>query len=1695
MGESYDTIQKGQIQTYSFQVDNPETDFKVKLEVFSGNPDLYVSPLNIPERVYESAFNSKDHFFNEELIITPQQRQEQNALQGLYFLIVYAQSDCSFKISVSNENRTQFLTEGLSQSNYLLSNQIDNYFFRDSSFGSPWTHLIFQFHLIYGQAQYFVKVCKIHFENTEEEILQICSYKQTELTELANPNLKSPHISQIEKNIDQENCRVRFQFEKPMISTCIYVIGVISLSPNKTHYSIIVKTQQPVEFKMFKEGHPVRIQTQVNIPDYYQFKVTSNETKKVVIQLTSLTGDSNLYASFKEKPLSFDKFKEKSLQAGQREDLIEYIVNPKNPERLSLVGDFYVVVFSDEQSTCTLTFFTEVENRNQIPIKLYSGQLQKNQLQGPKQSYLYYIEVSTLKQDNIEVMLNSQQQMKMLIGYDRIPTQYSFDQKGDSMKSAKIQIIQNQSALKAIFYILVMTNNVDPTFYNTYTILYQDDNTWIELIYDYQLKTIIDKESSQLFFFDYEEFNSKEDFIVYVDVFSGALDVIINFNQTHPNLGLNQIAENKDKLDNQLQVLSHFEVLGGEGIIQEINQAVIKNWELMNNQSFKKVYISIINRHSLASLFEIQFGSKDYTKKQLQIGSIRTLKLNDRTQSEHFIVDLRAIGNLMFLIVLRTENVQLNCLFEFYIPKEYKNSNEDDVFNTISTLIDSNQTYEITQDQYDPFHTCAQSPCYLHLTITGEFNDDSHFKGRVIDYMLELLRSFQDINDSVNMERSIIDNDSIDKLKYYKTEPNTDLEINIHPNQLNSKITLTVTFYFDLNSSLQNREQKTNKSYDDSEVWTQLVTNPFNLKIKGDSIIRNNRVIPSNGYFYIQIKSPQSISYSIQVSQQLSDQNIKRVHIGQPYLESIKPISINYYYFKNIFNSTLQLSYEIRTRQITQQMNKQFLRVNVGTSNRFIHSTDIQSMKYQWSFMNDAGRKIMFDQIKIKTVDPDYCADCYYLIQVQNLFECNDLYFELLINQDSNENKGYKSQIIVGAPRLIKLNLDEQINLKFQTKQLQKDITLSIQYYTGVAQIQLSNTSLVLFTYPHAFGINADQLVVNSRVNQNEHQLKFLLESDQSSNNFELQLTSIDNDLFCSILITDQNQLLPIQDGILQSIYFDSNYTQDNKSTQTQSGNTEVQSEDIELFYSYIPPADKFQLSVYCQPSLINLNYSISMKQVVSQEIQFGFKDEGGQLRYLFDKEDERNQIFKKSIVTNQELQQNSTQKNQYTNLTYRQQLNKIIDYDYTLKSSPARDLNGVIYETFHFEMKNQNDMILVRILGQSNKKQEYIKLSLSASDIQYLQLGQTMKGHVSNWNQTFKIYEIFISKAHLRQNQSQDLLIELQPCNGRVDLFISSNLSQLFDNQISLNQTQNLILNSSQYHQPLDFNHLFRVESSLQFGQIYSQVKQIQNYPYDTIYLGVQSTNEFYSDIKDQQDSFYHIKASIVNSSQQGIYQKYQIQGSKNHRQFQIKEDLSDEKSFTLKWEPVVYHLDSLENNDNQNITIPQSHFEPVQNVTYHIYATTDPKGHLDMISLCSIKHTKNKNIFKLLQTQEGLENNQIKLLKEDIQVVKAIGLIAQFKDNQTGEIISFTYDPFLFENVKFGINMNTIQMTLIITFLTLLLLVFCLIIYCLKKQYKRFLERLNFQKQIVNNEMEFNDKLEYTIDSKESIDSQTNF
>ena len=131
-GEIYDTVFRWRNNCYDFYVSDPKMDLRIKMKVYSGDPDLYINPKELPQNLRDFKYNSLERMESEEIVITPKMREDDANVVGLYYICVQGQLTSSFKLDVKNDNTNDHMLEaGLGESGYLDKGEMINYWYRE----------------------------------------------------------------------------------------------------------------------------------------------------------------------------------------------------------------------------------------------------------------------------------------------------------------------------------------------------------------------------------------------------------------------------------------------------------------------------------------------------------------------------------------------------------------------------------------------------------------------------------------------------------------------------------------------------------------------------------------------------------------------------------------------------------------------------------------------------------------------------------------------------------------------------------------------------------------------------------------------------------------------------------------------------------------------------------------------------------------------------------------------------------------------------------------------------------------------------------------------------------------------------------------------------------------------------------------------------------------------------------------------------------------------------------------------------------------------------------------------------------------------------------------------------------------------------------------------------------------------------
>lgn len=241
-----------------------------------------MNPLLLPLDIGASLFNSRDHFENEELVLTPSMRAAHNATLGLYYLCVFGNTAATYKLTVLNKDHETFLSSGLAESGYASPAQIQSFFFRDPILTQEGVNLTFQLHVMLGKARLRAKICEVSHTERYEEFKYRCAMTFMEMNKEDPEEKNEAHIGSEVLQTDTGKCKVPPEgAPRDAQVSCVVVAAVMGMEDYVTHFSVLLKVETEVHHTLLKEGVPVFNEVKESTPYYYRATINDPAVTKV----------------------------------------------------------------------------------------------------------------------------------------------------------------------------------------------------------------------------------------------------------------------------------------------------------------------------------------------------------------------------------------------------------------------------------------------------------------------------------------------------------------------------------------------------------------------------------------------------------------------------------------------------------------------------------------------------------------------------------------------------------------------------------------------------------------------------------------------------------------------------------------------------------------------------------------------------------------------------------------------------------------------------------------------------------------------------------------------------------------------------------------------------------------------------------------------------------------------------------------------------------------------------------------------------------------------------------------------------------------------------------------------------------------------------------------------------------------------
>ena len=551
--ETYDTFFKSLNNCYNYYVRDPHFDLRVRMKVYGGNPDLYINPKTADKELKKFKYSSYETLESEELVITPEMREDDQNVVGQYFICVFGAHTSSYRLDVHNDDKsTHMLESGVSESGYLKNNEITNFWFRDNILTSK-TNITFQLHAMSGKLVLRYKQCPV--EKDLEKAKENCVHNLEDLTKPIKNEKSFYGIGAETIEHDPSNCTIgNINSIRNREPRCMYNIGVLGSAENIiSHYGVTIRHQEFMH-GIIAEGEMIEgsiVQKQYN---YYKISISDARITSLSIQLLAIHGNPDLYVSRNETFPKTTNFEKKATICGRFPDTVQYRVEGNDTHSPNLTGNYYIAVYGFTDSTYHLYYHTERINDDNVtttklPVRLSQNKPIRGVLTNKTDYLKYKFTVNNITSDE-EVFIKLVPQngkFRFFTKYNDVADNTNYDLYGDSTNHYTVSYgsSYNKTFSKGTFYVYVQpagTEDLESTGMSyTFLINFFIGSHHITLLDDQQ--TLGHTRGDDVNYYTYSYKNSTNNIWLSLTQVNGNIETIISLNHSIPTPTNNDVNE------------------------------------------------------------------------------------------------------------------------------------------------------------------------------------------------------------------------------------------------------------------------------------------------------------------------------------------------------------------------------------------------------------------------------------------------------------------------------------------------------------------------------------------------------------------------------------------------------------------------------------------------------------------------------------------------------------------------------------------------------------------------------------------------------------------------------------------------------------------------------------------------------------------------------------------------------------------------------------------------------------------------------------------------------------------------------------------------------------------------------------------------------------------------------------------------
>lgn len=456
----YEIIKRDERNCYRYNVKSPEDSLEIYLNAYSGNPNIYANPLTLPSDMTEFKFQSKGEI-NEILSITSEQRGRVNALTGNYYICVFGEAASSYNLMIysetpNTENRIPIYS-ALTRTMSVKENKRVIFEFKIEK--KELTSITFTLTSISGNADLYIKQCKYDIDIFGEDINR-CNLPKEEFD--------SPGVMRSTSTSSVDSLSIEFNPSSCSGKNirCSYLIVVYGVEDS--HFSLSLLADRKVEVPL-AEGIPSSDSVGLHQYSYFSFIVNDPQTTNVKIQLTSLSGDSDLLVSRNSPFCDVTKAEKMSSQESLLPDIVTFT---KEKDGL-LNSTYHISVFGFTVSAFTITYSTTNPSNLPSSILLLDGRPQFTSLNDSDTSALFRFQIyfpHNMPKDIRVFLFPLSGRYNVYAGVDYIPTATNFSWQAQELDSSiYIGTADHNYRSSGTYYLLVLkaqSENLTPHLFS-----------------------------------------------------------------------------------------------------------------------------------------------------------------------------------------------------------------------------------------------------------------------------------------------------------------------------------------------------------------------------------------------------------------------------------------------------------------------------------------------------------------------------------------------------------------------------------------------------------------------------------------------------------------------------------------------------------------------------------------------------------------------------------------------------------------------------------------------------------------------------------------------------------------------------------------------------------------------------------------------------------------------------------------------------------------------------------------------------------------------------------------------------------------------------------------------------------------------------------------------------------------------------